>query len=494
MDISRRSLLSFGAAGLIAPNLEALLDRLPARPKNIIFCVADGMAVQVPTIVDYYQQQVLGKSSYWAWLQSQPFAHSALQETRALSSIVTDSAAASSAWGSGRRIWNGMLNMYPDRTKLDPIVGIMSAAGVRCGLVTTTTMTHATPAGFAVNNIARGNEQEIAESYLTSGVQVLLGGGNKFFDPTKRADKTDIYEKFRSAGFKVCRTRSDLSAQPGGKLLGIFSDSHVPYSIDRDHDPELQKTVPTLAQMAQVAIDSLKGGKRGFLLQIEGGKVDHAAHANDVSAMIFDQIAFEEAVKVAVDFALADKETLVIITADHATGGPSLNGDGTEYFDSTMGLSVLAGMKSSVTAVIDSLGKDSTATQVKDRFVEKLGVELSADETATVTDAITGGAPLKNMKFLNSKSGVVGAILGNHCKVTWTSGNHTCDHVQVISVGPGSELIKGVVSNYTFFDLMLGFKDLKHSNPTMSFETAHEHYKKLKLPKDGGLEHLESGI
>lgn len=495
MNISRRALLSLGATGLVAPNLSMLLDRLPARPKNIIFCVADGMAMQVPSIADYYQQQVLGKRSYWAWLLEQPFANAALQETRSLSSIVTDSAAASSTWGSGRRIWNGMLNMYPDKTKLETLTTLMSGAGVRCGLVTTTTMTHATPAGFAICNIARGREAEIADSYLMSGVSVLMGGGNRFFAGDRRADKVDTYEKFKAAGFSVFKRAGDLVAIPGGKLLGIFSDSHVPYSIDRDNDFDLKRQVPTLATMAQTAIDSLKGGKNGFLLQIEGGKVDHAAHANDVSGMIFDQIAFEEAVKVAVDFALADKETLVIITSDHATGGPSLNGDGTEYFDSTKGLKSLANMKASVTNVIDSLGKESTSALVRDKFVEKLGVELTTDETATVTDALTGGAPMKNMRFLNSKSGVVGAVLGNHCKVTWTSGNHTCDHVMVTAVGPGSELIHGVVQNVAFFDLMLGFKGLKHENPKMSFEDAYSHYQKLKDP--GGPEedeHLLTGL
>lgn len=494
VDISRRSLIGFGTAGLLSPNLSRLFDALPARPKNIIFCVADGMALQVPSIVDYYQQQVYGKRSYWAWLQEQPFARTALQETRSLSSIVTDSAAASSAWGSGRRTWNGMLNMYPDKTKLDTLTSIMSGSGVRCGLVTTTTMTHATPAGFAIHNIARGQEAQIAESYLASGVSVLLGGGNKFFAGDKRPDKTDLYDKFLSAGFKVCKRGDELVASPNGKLLGIFSDSHVPYAIDRDNDPNLPAQVPTLAAMVKVAIDSLKGGKNGFLLQVEGGKVDHAAHANDVSGMIFDQIAFEEAVKVAVDFALADKETLVIITSDHATGGPSLNGDGPEYFDSTKGLKSLSNMKASVTSVIDSLSKESTLAQVKDKFVEKLGVELTADETATVTDALTGGAPMKNMKFLNSKSGVVGAVLGNHCKVTWTSGNHTCEHVMVTAIGPGSELIKGVVPNVAFFELMLGLKGLKHENPKMSFEDAQAHYQKLKNPGGSGLEeHLKSG-
>ena len=145
MRISRRSLLSSGAAGLFpgalnfpAPSQSKKTGR---KPKNVIFCVADGMAMQVVSMADQYQQLVHGKRSYWSTLLDEEYAVSGLQDTRSLNSLVTDSAAASSAWGSGRHIWNGQLNMFPDKTKLRTLVSLMVGAGVRCGLVTTTTMT-----------------------------------------------------------------------------------------------------------------------------------------------------------------------------------------------------------------------------------------------------------------------------------------------------------------------------------------------------------------
>jgi|GEM_PF-5853748 len=142
-----------------------------------------------------------------------------------------------------------------------------------------------------------------------------------------------------------------FSVQPGRRLLGVFSDGHTPFSVDRNNDPLLQMSVPSLAEMASAAIDRLKSGSNGFLLQIEGGRVDHGGHGNDLAALVYDQIAFEEAVKVAVDFALSNGETLVVITTDHACGGPSLNGAGHEYGDSAAGLRTLTGMKASYAEV-----------------------------------------------------------------------------------------------------------------------------------------------
>lgn len=490
MDLSRRALLGLGAVSLVNPAVA--LNRIPTnwkgkKPKNIIFCVADGMAIQVPSMVDYFTQVTQGHRSYLATLMEEDYAVLAFQETRSLSSIVTDSSAAASTWGSGRRIWNGMTNMYPDKTKLRTLTDVMSSAGVKCGLVTTTTATHATPSGFAVCSISRSLEEEIALSYLTSGVDVLMGGGDKFFNPEKRKDKVDAYAKFRAAGFHVVKNREQLSSVEKGKVLGIYSDSHVPYTVDRNNSEELTRTVPPLADMVKTAIKCLNTGSNGFLLQIEGGKVDHAAHANDVAGMINEQIDFEAAVKVAIDFALKDGETLVIITADHSTGGPSLNGDGTEYFDSTAGLASVGNMKASVTNVIDKFGTTTDRSTVQDVVQSKLGIKLTTEDADGIVAIHNGDKPFKLARFLNWKGGGIGAILGNYCKVTWTSGNHTCDHVLVTSIGPGSEKVHGIIPNHTFFDIMLDMKGLSWSNPKMTFEEAQRHMKNLKEEKDGDL-------
>lgn len=490
MNFSRRSLLTMGAAGVAATAIPltgvyAASQWRGKRPKNIIFCVADGMALQTVSICDEYQKLVMGKeSSYWAGLMDRPDVFTGLQETRSLSSVVTDSAAAASAWGSGRRIWNGMINMFPDSTSLRTLSSLMIEAGVKVGLVTTTTMTHATPSGFSINIIDRDLEPLIAEQHLASGVSVLMGGGDKHFNPTKRKDKKDLYGEFEKKGFKVVKDRDSVLNLKADKILGIFSDSHVPFSIDRDNDPELTRTVPTLAEMATTAIENLKGAKNGFLLQIEGGKVDHAGHANDLAGHIFDQMSFEDAVKVAIEFAEKDKNTLVIVTADHATGGPSLNGAGNEYFDTTKGIASLAGHRSTYAAIFDTIGKVATPTKVQDAIEAKLSVQLKTNEATIIADAINGKSIFAALELQGGKNSALALVLQNYTKVGWTSLNHTSEHVLVSAYGPGSEQVRGLTRNVEFFDMMLAAKGLKWTNPTMSFEDAQRSMDKLKASID----------
>lgn len=490
MKFSRRMLLRGGATGLLSGALPAGAAGEGKRsggkqPKNIIFCVADGMAMSTVTMANYYQQITAGHPSYWATLLDAEYAVNGLQNTRSLNSLVTDSAAASSAWGSGRHIWNGQLNAYPDKTELRTLASLMQEAGVRTGLVTTTTITHATPSGFAISCIDRDLEGLIAEKHLKSGVDVLMGGGAKFFSATARSDKRDLFADFAALGYTVVKTRQELMGlDKPRKVLGIFHDSHMPYTVDHINSPELLATRPTLAEMTKAALATLQHSPKGFLLQIEGGKVDHGGHANDLAALLYDQMAFEEAVKAAVEFALKDKETLVIITADHATGGPALNGAGAEYIDSTDGLKTLSGMKASYETLFKAFGPTPTQTQVRDVIHDRLNIDLTTAEADAVVSAIGGASPFAVSTFYKGIQGTLAIVLGNYSKVTWTSQNHTSDHVLVTAVGPGKEFVAGLTPNIHFFDRILAAKGLKWSNPTMTFEEAIPHYRKLKASLD----------
>jgi alkaline phosphatase len=486
MKFSRRMLLGGGATGLLAGSMDLAASGQSKKsrgrqPQNIIFCVADGMAMATLTMANYYQQITAGHPSYWTTLLDAPYALNGLQNTRSLNSLVTDSAAASSAWGSGRHIWNGQLNAYPDKTELRTLASLMQEAGVRTGLVTTTTITHATPSGFAISCIDRDLEGLIAEKHLTAGVDVLMGGGNKFFSPTLRPDKRDLYADFTRAGYTVVKTRQELlGLDKPKKILGVFHDSHMPFTVDHLHSPELLATRPTLAEMTRAALTHLHPAPKGFLLQIEGGKVDHGGHSNDLAALLYDQMAFEEAVKVAVEFALKDKETLVIITADHATGGPALNGAGPEYIDSTEGLKTLSGMKASYEPIFKAFGASPTRTLVRDVIHDSLSIALTKEEADAVVSAVNGASPFAVSSFYKGPQATLAIVLGNYSKVTWTSQNHTSDHVLVTAIGPGKEFVAGLNANVSFFDRMLATKGLKWSNPTMTFEEAIPHYQKLK--------------
>jgi alkaline phosphatase len=441
------------------------------------------MAVSALTMADYLRQLTVGKHSYWHDLINAPDVILGLQETRSLNSLVTDSAAASSAWGCGRRIWNGQLNMFPDGTELRPIASIAREAGMRTGLVTTTTITHATPAGFAVNCVQRDLEALIAEKYLKAGVDVLMGGGAKAFDSTLRKDKRDLYADFAKAGYKVAKNRKELMATPkSGKVLGIFNNGHMPYTVDRNHDATLQETRPTLAEMTAHAIENLKNSPKGFLLQIEGGRVDHGGHANDLAALVYDQIAFEEALKVAVDFARKDGETLVVLTTDHACGGPALNGAGDEYSDSNSGLLHLTKMKCSYDTLLATIGENPTPATVRDVIADRYAIAITPQEAEALVQTTAGKSPFAVSEFYNDTLSTLAVVLGNHTKVTWTSLHHTADHVVVLALGPGKETFRGIVPNYQFFQKMLSARELKWQNPPqMDFEKARPFYEKLRV-------------
>lgn len=496
MSLSRRSILSLGAAGMAgaALPLSGILSSevqkgRGKRPKNIIFCVADGMAHQIVAMTNHFQQAVNGRPSYWAELLERPDVVTGLQETRSLSSIVTDSAAAASTWGSGRKIWNRQLNYFPDGTALTPLYTILKEHGVRTGLVTTTTITHATPSGFSVAIDNREKEAQIAEQHLTRGVDILMGGGDKFFSGSKRKDKRDLYTEFAAKGYKVAKTRNEAIGLKSDKILGIFSDSHLPFSLDRDMSEELRKGVPTLAEMVTVALDNLKGAKNGFVLQIEGGKVDHGGHANDIAGQIHDQIAFEEAVRVAIEFAQKDGETLVIITSDHATGGPSLNGAGDEYFDATAGFASIANHKCTFGITFDAIGKKPTADTVRDVIRDKYGYGLKLEEAEAVAATVNGNSPFKFLELQKAPNSVLALVLQNYSKVGYTSLNHTSEHVLVSAFGPGSEQMHGITNNIEFFNIILAAKGIKFENaPQMSFEDAH---RAMEKNKDGVFAELE---
>ncbi len=478
MSISRRSF--FGAVAGVGATLAGLPAlgqprRSGKEAKNVIFCVVDGMAMQTLSMWDHYSRRHHGRRSYWLDLMESPDVVNGWQETRSLSSVVTDSSAASSTWGCGCRIWNGAVNEYPDGTKLRHISELAQEKGARVGLVTTARITHATPAGFAVNSPDRGLEDMIAEMYLTSGIDVLMGGGARFFDSARRSDKKDLLAQFRQAGYAVARTRSEMNQASGRRILGVFSDSHIPYTVDRDNSDELRERVPTLAEMTKTALAKLKGSSNGFVLQIEGGRVDHGGHSNDFGGLLFDQGAFEEAVEAAVEFARNDGETLVIITADHATGGPSLNGAGGGYFDSNAAVEDWANIRASFEVLLPVLATAKSEADVQDLMKKHLGMEYSAGDAAATLAILKGSSPYKSSEFYGGSSSSLAVVMGNHSKVTWTSGNHTSEHVPITALGPSSEAIHGITPNVDLHDLMCRVFGITHRNPQMSFIEAKRH-------------------
>lgn len=374
-----------------------LEEDLSKTAKNIIFLVSDGMSSGTLNMADILAQRKLGRPSCWVDLYRQNKVKRALMDTASASSIVTDSAAASSSWGGGVRVPNGRLNMGANDEKYTPILQKFKNAGKAVGCVTSVPITHATPAGFCVNNKSRGNQPEIAKQYLDLRFDVMLGGGLEYFDASLRKDGEDVFNQFEVANYQVAKNKSDLLTIKNieSPIIGVFHESAIPYSLDHSNDDEAKKNVPTLQEMTTFALEKMAMKEEGFVLQIEGGKVDWAAHGNDLGGLLYDQLAFDEAVKIAFDFAEKRDDTLVIITTDHGNANPALlygkNAD--ENFDK------LHDFKHSNDWVLSDLDQTITASQLKEKINYAQGIALKNDELTTLIDHLKG---LKETDFSNS--------------------------------------------------------------------------------------------
>ncbi len=474
---TRREILRLGlagAAGLALTKLSPAQQRTrnEGRVKNIIFMVSDGMSAGVPSLADEFGKVVRGKGSFWYQLLQNPEATLGFFDMASLNSLVTDSASASSAWGSGSRIFNGQINVLPDGTRLTPIAQVVKQAGKKVGLVTTTRITHATPAGFAAVQPRRDDEDDIAPQYLNI-VDVLMGGGLRHYAPNRRKDGKDLIRTYQDAGYTYWNTREQAisNARPE-KVLGLFYESHMPYTVDHIHSEELRRTVPTLAEMTRKALEILGDAPNGFLLQVEGGRVDHAAHANDAAGIMWDQLAFDDAVEVVYEFASKRDDTLVVVTSDHGNSNPGLNGMGGEYEASNKAMALLQYAKCSFEELPGKLRSASGADEVRTVIKEQLGIEINGEEANALAGAIKGNLPPIWNRQHRSLQGLLGQILSNYNGYGWVGTSHTADYTWITALGAGREEFHGLIRNTDAFYKMLKLFGLSHKNPSMTPEEA----------------------
>ncbi|MGF1924785.1 MAG: alkaline phosphatase, partial [Bacteroidia bacterium] len=420
------------------------------KAKNVIMMVSDGMSIGTLHIADLFASRTFGRSSEWIKLYRDNKVTRALMDTASASSVVTDSAAASSAWGGGMRVRNGALNVGMRGEKPQPILQKFKDHGKKVGCVTTVPITHATPAGFCVNIDNRGGQDIIAEMYLDLKFDVMMGGGYQYFGEKRKGG--NLIPKYLTQGYKVAENRSEMFALDNSKpVLGLFAADALPYEIDRLNDEDLKKTTPTLAEMTMKAIDLMKDHKGGFALQVEAGKVDWAAHANDLSGLIFDQLAFDEAIGKVIEFAEKDGDTLVIITTDHGNSNPGLfyADEANKKFDS------LQQFKHSNTWLLSQMNQSFSEQKVIDLIKQTQGFEMKSDDVKSLLLHFKDIVPDQVYNENNIPFYEYGKILGKYTDVQWAGMNHTGDYVELTMFGPGAENLNPFVKNYELHNFML---------------------------------------
>ncbi|MBB5019113.1 alkaline phosphatase [Chitinivorax tropicus] len=315
-------------------------------PKNVIFFLGDGMGINTLTASRIYAVGEEGELT----IDTMP--ETGFIKTYSNDSQVTDSAPSMSAYMTGVKMNNEVISMSSDTKAIEPdmkaftskcgaangtpaqtFLELAKAAGWGTGVVTTTRVTHATPAATYAHACHRDAEADIAaqlvpggqgfNSKLGDGVDIVLGGGKQYFVPAeaggKRQDKRDLTAELKAKGYAVALSRSEFDAidpAKAGKVLGLFANSHLSYDLDRDSSKE-----PSLAEMTVKAITTLKKNKAGFFLMVEGGRIDHALHETVAKKALQDTVAFDNAIKAAIDeMKKTDpelKNTLIVVTADH---------------------------------------------------------------------------------------------------------------------------------------------------------------------------------
>lgn len=454
--------------------------------KYIFLFIGDGMGIPQVALTEAYLGHQAGEKPIP--LHFSQFPCQGIILTYSLDSLIPDSAAAATALATGHKTNNGMISQLPDGTVVKTLIECARELGLGTGITTTTRITHATPAAFVAHNGNRDNENDIAVAISLLGVDVITGGGFRHMVPkgwergaSKRKDERNLLLEMEKMGYRVFVTEEETQAflnytpRENNKVIALFGPSHLSHEIDRYH---MGLSEPSLAQMTKKGIDILSFHTKGFFYVIEGGRIDYGDHNNDAVTTIYDMLAFNDAVDEAVKFYNEHpKETLIIVTSDHETGGLALGCAHTEknnnfeyFFKQTISYErfnsdVLEPFKKSHT--LDFANINDLKKQVH-HFTQKL--ELVADEIekyfgldiSTLSplemEMITRGFKASMLgDKLNREDELVHIIYGlndpllisithiisQRAGICWTSFDHTANPVPTYALGGGDRLFNG---------------------------------------------------
>ena len=283
--------------------------------KNVIFMIGDGTG-----IAQLYsgQLQEVGPDGY---LHAQRLPITGIVKTHAEDDLITDSASGATAYSCGIKTNNGVIAQDSEGNECVTLMELAQQAGMKTGLVATSGVTHATPASFATHIDSRNKYAEIAEQMVESEVDVILGGGLEYFIPSdsagsNREDQLNLLPTLREQGYSVVLDRQAMIDEDSDQIIGLFSPSGMPS----------ENRIPSLAEMTNKAVESLSSNENGFFLMVEGSQIDWGGHANETPYVVREVKDFDDAIGVVLTFAQENPGTLVIITADHETGGMTING------------------------------------------------------------------------------------------------------------------------------------------------------------------------
>ena len=441
--------LTLSSLSMAQPEVKAAETK---KPTNVIMLVMDGSSNNAVTLSRWYKGESLAMDEILT----------GAMRTYSAESAITDSAPAATALATGHKSNDKYVGVLPSivnspglepiaqENAFKPVANVLEGAkqkGKATGIISTSEIQHATPAGFSAHVKNRSQYDDIAEQQVYQNIDVVLGGGLESLAPgtTKNArkDGENLLSVLKEEQYELVKTREELLQSKADKIWGSFAPSALAYDFDRK---ATNSSEPTLAEMTSKAINTLKKDKDGFFLFVEGSKVDWAAHANDTIGIISDILSFDDAVKEAINFAKADGNTMVIAVTDHGNSGITMgNANTTKTYPSIPVSAYINPLKKATMTIEGALSQLKTDRSNLMEVAALYGLDdLTEEELAT----------LKSAKDLGSE---MVKMLANRANIGFTTGGHTGEDVFLYSYGPAK--VSGLVENTDLAHAMAKFMD-----------------------------------
>ncbi|MFW6301731.1 MAG: alkaline phosphatase [Bacillota bacterium] len=431
----------------------AFTTAVQAEVKNVILLVGDGLGMGQIDVA----RTLAGDKDHELELMKFPEAANMMTSS---TEGVPDSAAAGTAMSTGHKVYNGAIAMNEEGEELDSVLDLAESKDMATGVISTNTVTDATPASFIASVEDRGMGAEIAKQSLENEVDLMLGGGREDFMEEEAGE--DLITKAAEDGYQYVSDKDELGevSSDDGKVLGLFNDSYMNYLNDRD---ELNSEEPTLEQMTEKALEVLSENEDGFFLMSEGARIDHASHAADIPGVVAETLDFDASVEAAREFAEENEDTLVIVTADHETLGFSA----TEPMDKEALMDIDVSpeyMASELTEKED--GKGYTADSVKSVFKEYADISLNDQEVEQFNERVLDEDG--NIKYTYLVGWEIGSVIAEEYQAgvlnpevreNSSTGGHTLNSVPIFAYGENAEEFNGMMQNTEFADILFEMVD-----------------------------------
>ena len=404
-------------------------------PKNVIYMIGDGMGPAFTTAYRYYKDDPTTKEIETTVFDTilKGMAHTYPDDH----TYVTDSAAGATALSSGHKSYNGAIAVDTAKKPVKTMLEIAKEQGMTTALVATSQINHATPASFAAHNESRRNYDDIANDYIDNKiagklpVDLMLGGGTEYFI----RDDRNLVDEFKQAGYQYGDDIQNLGQITQVPAIGLYAPKGLPFALDEN---------PTrLKQLTSKAFDLLDGqNNKGFFVMIEGSQIDWCGHANDIACAMAEMDDFAKSIETAKAYVDKNPDTILVITADHSTGGLTIGAHGQYKWETD----IIKGVKATAGTLTNLLMESDNLKKV---WQENTSIEFTAENEIKLKQAKAMGEKPLNL--------AVKSIINDLSFTGWTTGGHTASDVQVFAYGKNSDDFVGSQNNTDIAKKLIGY-------------------------------------